>query len=91
MLFRKPKAKRKSDLTGQYCSASESEPNYYGDFRRESGTMSQQQKQDWRHLAEQASREMDPDKLMSLVNELNQVLEQNEKEAEQRSGYTPQD
>jgi hypothetical protein len=53
--------------------------------------MLQQQKQDWRHLAEQASREMDPDKLMSLVNELNQVLEQNEKEAEQRSGYTPQD
>ena len=31
---------------------------------------------DWRLLAEQASKEMDPDKLMSLVAELNRVLEE---------------
>ena len=28
---------------------------------------------DWRHLAEQASEEMDSEKLMSLVNELNRA------------------
>ena len=31
---------------------------------------------DWRLLAERASKEMDPDKLMSLVAELNRVLEE---------------
>jgi hypothetical protein len=29
---------------------------------------------DWKHLAEQASKEMDSKKLLSLVNELNRVL-----------------
>ena len=29
---------------------------------------------DWQHLAEQASSEMDPDKLLSLVNQLNRLL-----------------
>jgi len=33
---------------------------------------------DWRHLAEQASEEMDSEKLMSLVNELNRVLGERE-------------
>jgi hypothetical protein len=31
---------------------------------------------DWRLLAEGASKEIDPDKLMSLVAELNRVLEE---------------
>jgi hypothetical protein len=31
---------------------------------------------DWRQLAEQATKETDPDKLMSLVLELNRVLEE---------------
>lgn len=33
---------------------------------------------DWHHLAEQASKEMDPAKLMQLVDELNRALKQNE-------------
>ena len=39
---------------------------------------------DWHHLAEQASKELDPERLMSLVNELNGVLEQNETSSGQR-------
>jgi hypothetical protein len=34
---------------------------------------------DWRHLAEQASNEMDPAKLTQLVVELNRVLVEREK------------
>lgn len=34
---------------------------------------------DWHELAEQASKELDPAKLMSLVDELNRTLEQNER------------
>jgi hypothetical protein len=34
---------------------------------------------DWYKLAEKAGTEMDPDKLMSLVDELNRALEQNER------------
>jgi hypothetical protein len=37
------------------------------------------QPNNWRHLAEQASKELDPEKLMGLVHELNRVLEQNER------------
>ena len=36
------------------------------------------QPSNWRHLAELASKEVDPQKLMSLVDQLNRVLEQNE-------------
>jgi len=43
---------------------------------------------EWQHLAEQASGEMDPDKLLNLVNRLNRVLgEQEERSrAQQHSG-----
>ena len=37
------------------------------------------QNTDWRDLAEQASKESDPEKLMRLVTELNRALEQNER------------
>ena len=37
------------------------------------------QPRDWRALAEQISKEMDPNKLTDLVTELNQVLEHEEK------------
>jgi len=47
--------------------------------------MTPQNSTDWKHLAEQASKEMDPEKLMSLVNELNRVLEQNEKSSRGRT------
>ncbi len=40
---------------------------------------------DWQHLAEQASTEMDPDKLLQLVAQLNRVLgEQEERSRAQR-------
>ena len=40
---------------------------------------------DWQHLAEQASGEMDPDKLLKLVDQLNRVLgEQEERSRAQR-------
>jgi Asp-tRNA(Asn)/Glu-tRNA(Gln) amidotransferase C subunit len=40
---------------------------------------------DWQHLAEQASIEMDPDKLLNLVDQLNRVLgKQEERSRAQR-------
>jgi len=36
--------------------------------------MSQHPPRDWKYLAEQASTEMDPTKLMDLITELNRVL-----------------
>jgi hypothetical protein len=38
---------------------------------------------DWKLLAERASKEKDPEKLMSLVSELSRVLEE-----QQRKGFT---
>jgi hypothetical protein len=40
--------------------------------------MTPQNSTDWRHLAEKASTEMDPEKLMNLVIELDRVLEQHQ-------------
>jgi hypothetical protein len=37
------------------------------------------QRPNWHDLAEQASKELDPVKLMSLVDELNRALEKNER------------
>jgi hypothetical protein len=42
---------------------------------------------DWRELSEAASKEFDPEKLMELVNELNQVLKERE-ERERLAGRT---
>jgi hypothetical protein len=36
------------------------------------------QPNDWRHLAEQASNEMNPEKMMAIIAELNRVLEKRE-------------
>ena len=41
--------------------------------------MTPDQSTDWRSLAEQASIEPDPEKLMSLVAALNRVLDEREK------------
>ena len=38
--------------------------------------MPPKQQTDWHQLAEQASQEMDSEKLLSLVNELNQALDE---------------
>jgi hypothetical protein len=40
--------------------------------------MTPHQTENWERLATQASKEMDPEKLMSLVNELNGVLGERE-------------
>jgi hypothetical protein len=37
------------------------------------------QRRDWEHLAKAASEELDPKKLMLLVDELNRVLAKNDK------------
>jgi hypothetical protein len=40
--------------------------------------MTPSQRNDWQYLAEQASNEMDPDKLVNLVTQLNSVLGEQE-------------
>ena len=42
------------------------------------------QDKDWKHLAQQASTETDPGRLMQLITELNQVLEQQEETTRRR-------
>jgi len=50
--------------------------------------MSPHQPSDWKHLAEQASMEMDPEKFMILIQELNRVLVKREEiiACQQRQG-----
>ena len=48
-------------------------------------------KSDWRHLAEQASVEMDSKKLSVLVEELNRVLDEQETLRCQRHGVIDSD
>jgi hypothetical protein len=43
----------------------------------------------WQHLAEQASKELDPKKLMILVDQLTRTLEQNERAAKGIRGQQP--
>ena len=43
----------------------------------------------WLHLAEQASKERDPEKLMSLVSELNRALEENERTSQRLQAQEP--
>ena len=51
--------------------------------------MTLHQHTDWHHLAEQASKETDPVKLMNLVDELNRALEQNERTTRRLQGQDP--
>jgi hypothetical protein len=46
--------------------------------------MTPQHTNDWEHLAEQASSEMDSQKLMELVSELNRVLGEREETSRQK-------
>ena len=39
---------------------------------------------EWRELCEQASRETDPDKLLEIIERLNQVLERRERQLRER-------
>jgi hypothetical protein len=42
------------------------------------------QPSDWQHLAEQASNEMNPEKMLQIVAELNRVLEKREQTSRQQ-------
>lgn len=44
------------------------------------------QPRDWHELAEKASKEMDPEKLELLINELNRTLERDERRRRQDGG-----
>jgi hypothetical protein len=48
-------------------------------------TMSQNNPKDWRELCRKAAEEFDPDKLMDLIVELNQVLDE---QVRKRKGMT---
>jgi hypothetical protein len=39
---------------------------------------------EWRELCEQASKETDPDKLIKIIERLNEVLERRERQLRQR-------
>jgi|HubBroStandDraft_2_1064218.scaffolds.fasta_scaffold1444399_1 hypothetical protein len=47
--------------------------------------MALHQPSDWHHLAEQASKERDPEKLMSLISELNRALDQNQRTSQRHT------
>ena len=44
---------------------------------------------DWRELSEAASKELDPQKLMELVTQLNDVLKQREDRKRDTSNFEP--
>jgi hypothetical protein len=44
---------------------------------------------DWQHLAEQASSEMDPEKLLKLVDQLNRVLSEQEERSRAKQRHQP--
>jgi hypothetical protein len=46
--------------------------------------MTQQHSSDWEHIAEQASKEMGPKKMLELVTELNRVLGEREETSRQK-------
>lgn len=46
--------------------------------------MTPHQSSDWQHLAEQASKEMNPKKMLELVTELNRVLREREETSRKR-------
>ncbi len=66
-----------------YCSDRRSEQGIpFSVLERRSRLMTPQ-RPSWHELAEQASKELDPVRLMSLADELNRALEQNEKTSKQ--------
>lgn len=54
-----------------------------GKLQAKKGNSMTPQPRDWRELAEKASKEMDPDKLQVLIDELNRTLERNERRRRQ--------
>jgi hypothetical protein len=75
-----------STQTVRYCSDYVLNPEYL--VEQQKGVPMTPQPNDWQQLAEQASSEMDPDKLLILVSQLNRVLGEREERsrAQQRQG-----
>jgi len=44
--------------------------------------------EEWRDLCEKASKELDPDKLLKLIERINQDFEKREKQLRERRGPT---
>ena len=57
--------------------------------RKGTTVMTPFEQSNWLHLAEQASKERDPEKLMSLVSELNRALEENERTSQRLQAREP--
>jgi hypothetical protein len=51
--------------------------------------MTPYEQSNWQHLAEQASKELDPERLMSLVEELNRALAPRERTANRQQIQEP--
>ena len=62
-----------------YCSDSRLELGILCLVLERRSSLMTPQRPNWHELAEQASKELDPVKLMSLVDELNRALEENER------------
>jgi hypothetical protein len=45
----------------------------------------------WMHLCEQAAVEQDPDKLMDLIKQINQLLEEKERRLKSESSFSDTD
>ena len=54
-----------------------------GKLKAKKGDSMTPQPRDWRELAERASKEMDPDKLQVLIEELNRTLDRDERRPRQ--------
>jgi len=66
--------------------------NDFGLYLRQRGlSVTAHRASDWKLIAEQASKEMDPEKLMSLVRELSRALDEEEEMSHQhrRQGNEP--
>jgi hypothetical protein len=62
----------------RYCSDRRLEHGILCSVLERRSRLMTRQRPNWHELAEQASKELDPVRLMSLVDELNRALEQNE-------------
>lgn len=54
-----------------------------GNSKQKKGASMTPQTHDWRELAEKASKEMDPEKLEVLIDELNRTLDRDERRRRQ--------
>lgn len=62
---------------------------WFQSFAKNSCQPGDDEAKDWREVAEKASREEDPEKLMHLINELNSLLKRDQSHAEGNKGRYP--